>query len=68
MLNKISRQVHDNGNASLVISAKQRQAGSGDNIITNSFSQLRMMLRGNDNRRIIRQDNVASVIVIMQDW
>lgn len=62
---QMTRQRHQNGDASLVVGAEQRAAAGGDDVVAELLAQVGVDLRHQDQQLIVGKDDGRAVIVAM---
>ena len=58
---------HDLGDAGLVVSAEQRRAGRGDDVVADTFGERGNVGGAQDDGRVIRQPQIAAVVRSVDD-
>ena len=58
---------HDRGDAALVVGAKQRGAGRGDDVVAEAFAEVGHVGNAQNGLRIVGQDQVTAVVGAMDD-
>ena len=67
MLSQIIDSVENFCNAGFVVSAQQRRPVAGDDVMTNLFLQIRVLLGADYDARVAK-NNVTALVVLMNDW